>query len=292
MLRARSRGEIGFQVVVNLLLFVVLAAVLIPLWRVLMMSLTPLELSGKEGFALFLSPAQWTFEAYRQLLGQASFIRATSNSILITTSGTALNLLLTVPLAYALSVRTLPGRKFVIGFVLLTYLFQAGMIPTYLVVSKLGLINKLTAVILPSAVNVTNVLIMRNFFEGLPEDLKEAARLDGAGELEVLTRVVLPLSLPILLTIGLYYAVGHWNEFFAPILYLSDAKLMPLPVLLRNILQSYGLNEYVEYNAYSESSLESLKAASVFLTMLPMMVIYPFIQRYFTKGTLLGGVKE
>jgi putative aldouronate transport system permease protein len=135
-------------------------------------------------------------------------------------------------------------------------------------------------------------LIMKSFFEGLPEELKEAARLDGASELQVLLRVALPLSKPILLTIGLFYAVGYWNEFFTPILYLNNAKLQPLPVLLRNILLAANLNEYVEYDAFSSAPVQALKSAGVFITMLPMMLIYPWIQRHFTKGTLLGGVKE
>ena len=133
---------------------------------------------------------------------------------------------------------------------------------------------------------------MKSFFEGLPEELKEAARLDGANELQVLWYVILPLSKPILLTIGLFYAVGHWNEFFNAILYLNDAKLQPLPVLLRNILLAANMNEYVEYDAFSSASVQAIKAASVFLTMLPMVIIYPWIQKYFTKGTLLGGVKS
>jgi putative aldouronate transport system permease protein len=172
-------------------------------------------------------------------------------------------------------------------------LFNAGLVPTYLVVSKLGLINHLSAVILPTGVSVYNTLVMKSFFEGLPEDLKEAARIDGASELQVLTRVILPLSRPILLTIGLFYAVSHWNEFFTPILYLNDSNLMPLSVLLRNILLgASSLNEYLEYNAFSAASIESIQAASVLLTMLPMVVLYPWIQRYFTKGVLLGAVKQ
>jgi putative aldouronate transport system permease protein len=153
------------------------------------------------------------------------------------------------------------------------------------------LTNNYLAIILPPAVSVYNTLVMMGFFEGLPEELKESARLDGANELQVLLRIILPLSKPILLTIGLFYAVYFWNEFFTPILYLNDNDLIPLPVLLRNILISASFNEYVEYNAFSSSSLESLKSAGVLITMLPMLMLYPWIQRYFTKGTLVGGVK-
>ena len=140
-------------------------------------------------------------------------------------------------------------------------------------------------------VSVYNTIVMMSFFEGLPEGIKEAARLDGANELQVLWHIILPLSKPILLTIGLFYGVYFWNEFFTPMLYLNDSSLIPLPVLLRNILISASLNEYVDYNAFSSTPLESLKAAGVLITMIPMVIIYPWIQKYFTKGTLVGGVK-
>ncbi len=141
------------------------------------------------------------------------------------------------------------------------------------------------------AINITYVFIMRNFFQSLPEELKEAARMDGAGDMFILLRIIPPLSKPILLTIGLFYAVGFWNEFFTPILYINNAKLTPLPVLLRNILLAANLNEYVEYDAFSSAPVQALKAAGVLITMLPMVLVYPAIQRYFTAGTLVGGVK-
>jgi len=139
---------------------------------------------------------------------------------------------------------------------------------------------------------VYNTLVMMSFFEGLPKELREVARLDGANEFQVLRHIILPLSKPILLTIGLFYAVHFWNEFFTPILYLNDNDLLPLPVLLRNILISAQFNEFVEFDAFSSTSVESLKAAGVLITMIPMFIIYPWIQRYFTKGTLVGSVKE
>jgi putative aldouronate transport system permease protein len=214
------------------------------------------------------------------------------NSVIITLSGTALSLILTVPLAYGLSNRTLPGRRIILLLILFTFLFVPGLVPVYLLVTHLNLTNNFLAIILPPAVSVYNTLVMMSFFEGLPEELKEAARLDGANELQVLAYVILPLSKPIVLTIGLFYAVYFWNEFFTPILYLNDNHLMPLPVLLRNILISASFNEYVEFNAFSSTPIESLKSAGVLLTMLPMLLVYPWIQRYFTKGTLIGGVKE
>jgi len=292
MLHTKTRDAMIFQIGLAIFLTIILLIILIPFWRVIVTAFIPLEIYTREGVPFFLSPTKWSFEAFRQLLGHSMFPRAAWNSVVITLLGTAISLFLTVPLAYGLSTRNLPGRKLIMTLVLFTYLFSPGLIPVYLLITGMKLTNNYLAIILPPAVSVYNTLVMMSFFEGLPEDLKEAARLDGANELQVLLHVILPLSKPILLTIGLFYAVFYWNEFFTPLLYLNDSELLPLPVLLRNILISASFNEYVEYDAFSSSALESLKAAGVLITMIPMLLIYPWIQRYFTKGTLVGGVKE
>lgn len=290
MRKIKSTEELIFQIAVNGFLGLILLLVIIPLWRVLMLSLTPFGYLDKS-FGLLVNPAVWTTEAYTQFLHHPAFLRAFRSSSIITLGGTAINLFLTVPMAYALSVRTLPGRRLFNTLVMIPFLFSAGLIPTYLVVTQLGLQDKLLAVMLPGAISVYNLFIMRNFFMEIPTELMEAARIDGASEFFILFRVVLPLSLPILLTIGLFYAVGHWNEFFTPMLYLNNQKIQPLPVLLRNILMAVNMNDYVEYDAFSSTSLQSLKAASVFITMIPMMMAYPWIQKYFVKGSLAGGIK-
>ena len=254
MLGTKQRSDLGFQLFVNGLLVIVLILIALPLWRVLMTSFTPIATFTKEGVPFFMWPWEWSVAAYNQLLGQPSFLRATLNSVVIAISGTALSLLLTVPLAYALSTRTLPGRNLITTLILFTFLFHPGLVPNYLLVTKLGLQDNLLAIILPPAVSVYNTIVMKAFFDGIPEEIKEAARMDGANDLQVLWKIVLPLSVPILLTIGMFYAVYFWNEFFTPILYLNDAKLQPLPVLLRNILSSASVSEYVEYDAYSASS--------------------------------------
>lgn len=292
MVQVKTRDAVIYQLLVAIFLLFVLIAIVIPFWRVVVTAFTPLDIYTKQGVPFFLSPLDWTPTAFEQLLGHPLFPRAMLNSIIITLSGTALSLILTVPLAYGLSTRSLPGRRIILLLILFTFLFNPGLVPVYLLVTNLKLSDNFLAIILPPAVSVYNTLVMMSFFEGLPDELKEAARLDGANELQVLWYVILPLSKPILLTIGLFYAVHFWNEFFTPILYLNDKDLMPLPVLLRNILISASLNEYVEFNAFSSTSVESLKSAGVLLTMLPMLMVYPWIQRYFTKGTLVGGVKE
>jgi putative aldouronate transport system permease protein len=288
--KTRSRDERVFQACTNAFLGLVLVIVILPLWRVFILSVTPFQYVD-DSFGLFVSPLKWTVDSYAQFMGNPSFLIAFRNSLVITIGGLAINLLMTVPMAYALSVRTLPGRRLLNAVVLVPYLFNAGLIPAYLVVTAMHMQNTFWAMLIPPAIGIYNMFIMRNFFMEIPMDLKEAARIDGAGELFVLFKIVLPLSLPILLTIGLFYAVGHWNEFFNAILYLNDSKLQPLPVLLRNILMGLNTNEYIEYDAFSQVSTQSLKAASIFITMLPMMMAYPWIQKHFVKGSLAGGIK-
>jgi putative aldouronate transport system permease protein len=290
MRKIKSREERTFQILTNAFLALLLVIVIIPLWRVFILSVTPFKYVD-DSFGLFVNPAKWTVEAYTQFMGHSSFLTAFRNSLIIMFGGLAINLLMTVPMAYSLSVRTLPGRKGLNVLVMIPYLFNPGLIPSYLVVTSLHLQNTFLAVMIPGAIGIANMFIMRNFFSEIPIDLKEAARIDGAGEFFVLFRIVLPLSVPIMLTIGLFYAVGHWNEFFTPILYLNSNKLQPLPVLLRNILMGLNTNEFVEYDAFSQVSVQSLKAASIFITMLPMMMAYPWIQKYFVKGSLAGGIK-
>ncbi len=290
--RRISRDSLIFDGLATLLLIVVLVVVLVPLWYVIVISFTPFSANQIHGYTLFLPFNEWTPEAYLQLLGQDAFIRALLNSCIITGFGVATNMILTTLTAYGLTIKGLPGRNIFLMLILFTFLFNPGLIPTYLLVKDLNLLNTFAAVILPGAINVYNLFVMKTFFQNLPTSLREAAIVDGANELQVLWRVVLPLSKPILLTIGMFYAVSQWNEFFLPILYLNDTNLMPLPVLLRNILTAAGMSDYVGQNALSSTPQDALKMAAVILTMLPMLALYPWIQRHFTKGVLLGSVKE
>lgn len=271
------------------LLFFVIA---IPMWSTITLSFKPQAFLGSN-FELMFNPIwKWSVGAYRALIGNNGFILAFRNSLLILILGVFWSLFLTIPMAYCMSVKTLPGRKILNVFVLIPYLFNIGMIPTYLVITKtLHLTDTLWAVVMPGALSTYNCLIMRNFFDGIPESLKESARIDGAAEWRVLVSIIMPLSKPIILTIGLYYGVNFWNDYFHPMLYINKTNLQPLPILLRNILIGSGMNEVVEVNAFGNAPIESIKAASVFMSAIPMVLAYPFIQKYFTKGTMLGGVK-
>ncbi len=280
-----------FHTFVDGSLLLILAILIIPIWSTITLSFRPNDFIGSALDGMLLAPWKWSTAAYKALLGHRAFLTSTFNSFRIFFEGVAAALFLTVPLAYSLSIKTLPGRKLLYGLVIIPYLFNVGLVPNYLLVTKLGLMNTLAAVFLPGAISVYNTLIMKSFFEGIPEELKESARIDGASEFTVLVRIIMPLSKPILLTIGLYYGVHFWNDFFNAMLYINDNSLQPLPILLRNILLSSGMNEYVEVNAFGEAPIAAIKAASVFLAAIPMLAAYPFIQKYFVKGTMLGSVK-
>ncbi|MDR1072050.1 MAG: carbohydrate ABC transporter permease [Treponema sp.] len=286
-----TAGDFMFYILLDILLVFVLVIVAIPMWSVITLSFKPNDFIGSNLEGMFLPPWRWSTAAYKALLGNNGFLTSFLNSLKIFVFGVATALFLTVPLAYALSIKTLPGRKLLNILILMPYLFNVGIIPAYLVVTKLGLTNHLAAIFLPTAISTYNCLIMRGFFEGIPDELKESARIDGASEIRVLVSVVLPVSKPILLTIGLYYGVTFWNDFFHAMLYLNNNSLQPLPILLRNILMASGMNEFVEVSAFGNANVQAIKAASVFMSAIPMIIAYPFIQKYFTKGTMLGSVK-
>jgi len=287
----QSPSDKAFYICLDIFLVFILLIVVVPIWSTITLSFRPNTFIGTNLEGMFLAPWKWSTAAYEALLGNNGFLKAFLNSLKVLIFGVSTSLLLTIPMAYAMSVKSLPGRKILNTFVLIPYLFNVGMIPTYLVVQNLGMIDHLAAIYLPGAIGTYNCIIMKGFFEGIPEELKESARIDGAPEWYVLVRIILPLSKPIIMTIGLYYGVSFWNDFFHAMLYLNDNNLQPLPILLRNILIGSSMNEVVEVNAFGDAPISAIKAASVFMSAIPMIIAYPFIQKYFTKGTLLGSVK-
>ncbi len=286
-----TAADHSFNFIVDFFLVFLLVVIAVPLWSTITLSFRPNDYIGNNLEGMFLAPWKWSTSAYEALLGNAGFVLAFGNSVRILVGGVVTALLLTIPLAYVLSIHSLPGRRFLNILIILPYVFNVGMIPSYLLVTNIGLIDKIAAVFLPGAISTYNCLIMRSFFEGIPNELKESARIDGATEIQVLLLVILPLSKAIIMTIGLFYGVSFWNDFFHAMLYLNSNDLQPLPILLRNILMASGMNEYVEVNAFGDAPIAAIKAASVFMSAIPMVIAYPFIQKYFTKGTLLGSVK-
>lgn len=284
-----SVKEKWFLGLVYLLLSLFAVSIVFPLLYVVSVSVTPYsELVKHGGFVIIPSAA--TLDTYRIFLSDSLIPSAYKVTVFITVVGTAVNLVLTSLMAYPLSKKFLPGRNALLFLIVFTFLFNGGIIPTYLIVKSTGLINSVWSMIIPLAVTTYNLLIMKTFFENLPESLYEAARIDGAGELRIFVQLVLPLSMPIMATIGLFYAVNHWNEFFQAIMYINDNSKKPLQVVLRGILSS-ALNPDQQANLEQTLPSESLQMAAVILTALPILVVYPFVQKYFTQGVLLGSVK-
>lgn len=259
-----------------------------PLLYVISVSLTPYsEYLKNEGIMLF--PRKITLAAYKTFLSESMIPGAFRVSFFVTTVGTSVNLVVTYMTAYALSRKSLPGRKYITFFLIFTMFFSGGLIPTYLVVKGTGLIDSLWALILPMTVSTYNLLIMKAFIENLPAELIEAAKIDGAGEFYTLLRITLPLSMSVIATIGLFYAVYHWNSYFNAIMYITDTEKQPLQVVLRGILMRSINAEEMDFEEVIPA--QTLQMAAVVITAVPVVIIYPFIQKHFTKGVLLGSVK-
>ena len=280
-----------FNIVVTIFMVLLLIILIVPIWSTIALSFRPAAYIGTYLEGMFLVPWKWSAGAYKALLGNRGFLNAFLNSLKIMGMGVVTALFLTIPMAYALSVKDVPGKKWITIFVMIPYVFNVGVVPTYLLISKIGLTNHLIAVFMPVALSTYNMIIMRQFFEGIPNDLRESAFIDGCNDVQIMFKIILPLSKAIIMTIGLYYAVAFWNDYMRSLLYLQKSSLKPLPLLLRDILIGTSMNETLEANAFGTAPIESIKAASVFISAIPMIIAYPFIQRYFTKGTLAGSVK-
>ncbi|MCU6707826.1 carbohydrate ABC transporter permease [Paenibacillus sp. J5C_2022] len=283
----RSLDDKIFNLIVYIILGICGLSAILPILFVVSVSITPFgEVLRNGGFILI--PKEITFTAYRTLLTESNIPQAFQVTLFITIVGTAVNIVLTGLMAYPLSRKNLPGRNFFLMMIVFTLLFSGGIIPTYLIVKSVGLLDSIWAMILPNAVWSFNVLIMKSFFEGLPEELFESARMDGAKEFRILLRIATPLSIPVLLTVGLFYLVGHWNEFFQAIFYVTDRSLFPLQVVVREILMQ---SQQPLENAENIMPTQTMQMAAVIIASLPVIVIYPFIQKHFTKGMLLGSIK-
>ncbi|MBO9607819.1 MAG: carbohydrate ABC transporter permease [Paenibacillaceae bacterium] len=275
-----------------MLLLLVCALMVFPIYYVVMVSFT--DASAYRIGELHLFPQKWSLRSYTYLFSTQIVLSAFKVSVFLATIGTALSLIVTSGLSYAISRKSYPARRVVMLLILLTILFHPGIIPNYLVVKQMGLINSVWALILPALTSGWYVLLMKGFFDSISETLREAAELDGYNDLQIFLRIVLPLSLPAIAAFGLFYAVGYWNTFFTAILYINAPGKWPLQLFLQNMLvdpQIAGGGTIVDI---SERNLpgDTLKMAAVVVTTVPILAAYPFLQKYFAKGAMVGSVKE
>ncbi|MGE6629219.1 carbohydrate ABC transporter permease [Bacillus sp. NPDC077027] len=242
--------------------------------------------------SFFFIPHTFSLDAYTYIFSTPTFIRSMGVSVLITVVGTAVQLFFTFTMAYPLSKRHVKGRHFLLNMVIFSMLFSGGMIPTYLIVKSLGLLDSYWALILPVAINPFNLIIVKNFFQQMPKELEESAKMDGCSEFGIFWRIVLPLSKPVIATFALFYAVGIWNDFFHALLYINDSAKWPLQMVLRQVTI---LSDFTTTNGDIPENIippeQGIKLAVIVVATIPMLLVYPFLQKHFAKGVLIGSVK-
>lgn len=275
-----------------LMLFLALIT-LYPFCYVLFASLSdPVEFMTYKG--ILLHPLSITWESYKSVLNNPNILTGYRNTLFIVVVGTAINVILTSMGAYFLSRKGPLLKKPIMLLILLTMFINGGMIPNYLLVQQIGMYNSLWSLIWPGAISTYNMVIMRTAFQSIPDSLEESARIDGANDWVILFKLILPLSLPTMAVIGLYYAVGHWNSWFKANLYLADRKLFPLQLILRNIVVNSEVDDMTVGIGTGQSYAMSftIKYATVIVATVPILLVYPFIQKYFVKGVMIGSLKE
>jgi putative aldouronate transport system permease protein len=284
-------GSKLFDVLNTVVLLGIAAITVLPLLYVLAGSFAGESEIASRHF--FLWPRTFVTTTYDYIFGTDTFVRALLTTVVVTAIGTVIQVTLTLTMAYPLSKSYLPGRTLVLNLVIFTLVFSGGMIPTYLVVRDLGLLDSYWALVLPLAINPFYLIIVKTFFQALPEALEEAARIDGANDLTVFRRIVLPLSKPIIATFSLFYAVAIWNDYMSPLLYINDSNKWTLQMLVRQLTapnaDSANALEALQGYAFPE---QGVKFAIIVIATVPILLCYPFLQKHFAKGVLIGSVKE
>lgn len=275
-----------------IIVFIVLMTLLPLLYIVVASFMDPKVLVSR---GISFNPADWTVEGYQRVFSDQSILRGFINSLLYSFGFAALTVLLSVFIAYPLSKKDLVGRRWINYFLIVTMFFGGGLAPTYLLVKELGMLNTPWAIIVPGAVNVWNIILARAYFQGLPEELVEAAVIDGANDLQIFFKIMLPLAKPIMFVLFLYAFVGQWNSYFDAMIYIKDPNLEPLQLVLRKILiQSQPGQDMIGAQAAMNEMkrlAELIKYATIVISSLPLIVMYPFFQKYFDKGIMAGSLK-
>lgn len=289
-----SKGEKCFIIASYVLLVLLSLCIIIPVLSVVVNSfVSAAEIARRGQFILW--PEEFDFSAYRMLFDSDRIYSGYANTLFVTIVGTALSMFMTISLAYPLSKKDLRGRNAILGMVFFTMLFNAGTIPNFLLIKEIGLLDTRWALVLPYICNTWNMLIMRNFFYAIPDSLEEAAYLDGANQMQVIIKIVLPLSLSSIATISMFYAVSFWNAWFPGVMYVTDKSLQPVQNIMRSII--VAASGQMEDLGIMQDDIEimptsnTIKCAAIVITTLPILCVYPFIQKYFVKGVMVGSVK-
>ena len=287
MMKDRSLSSKLFDFILFVMCAVVLVSIIAPILNIFSVSFSSYDAFARGDVTFW--PVEFSLDAYKAIIRDGKVLQGLKYSVLYTALGTLINVILTILTAYPLSRPEMPFRKTISMFFAFTMFFSGGTIPTFLLVQKLGLYNTIWAMVIPNAMQVYNMIIMRTFFQSIPFELTEAARLDGANDFKILWDVILPLSKASIATIALFYAVMHWNSWFQASIYFSSSDMAPLQLVLRNMV--INAETLVKSGEASNIGSTSINYATLFISMLPMMALYPFIQKYFVKGVMVGSVK-
>ncbi|MFC7681062.1 carbohydrate ABC transporter permease [Paenibacillus sp. GCM10028914] len=288
-------GDNIFQFSINIVLFLIAVTMFFPFLYVVAVSFTDPSVYNINSLVLW--PEKWSLKAYEYILSGGAFWNAFKSSVFITVAGTIIAILVTSTMGYMLSKSRLPGRKWFLRAILITMLFSPGLIPNYLIVRQLGLIDSLWAIILPGATSAWSLLVLKSFYQGIPEELEESAKIDGSNDMGIFFKIILPLAKAPIAAITLFFAVGFWNAYFSAIVYLQDSMKWPLQVLLQQIVLAANASQFVdsatalELQSQIQIPGETIKMAAIVIVMVPILVVYPFLQKYFAKGVLIGSVK-
>lgn len=285
-----KKNRLGDSVIVVICIFLILICFL-PILNILARSLSSAEALIKK--EVFLWPVGLNFEAYKTVFQYSRYVWSLGWTAILTLICTTVSMIMTLICAYPLIYENLKGKKFINGLIILTMYFNAGAIPNYLLIKDLGLIDNPLVLIIPSCLSVFNMIIMRSFLYGIPDSLRESAQIDGASFIQILVKIYIPLSTPVIATLSLFYAVGRWNGFSDALMYMGDRKFYPIQLLLYNILNSMMQVEIATQEGFSQPGVsETLKNATVMFATVPILLVYPWLQKYFISGVTLGAVKE
>lgn len=293
-MKAKKRKITLFSVL-NYSFFVIVSLLMVfPLWNVIVISFTDYQEYVVNPLMLF--PKNISLEAYRYIFANNDLLISLRITVMVTLIGTVSSMLFSITGAYALSKRRMPGRNLFLTLILVTMFFNGGIVPNFLLVKDLGIYDTIWSMILPTMINTWYLIIMKNYFAGLPEALEESARIDGANDIKILFQIVLPISMPIIATFTLFYGVDRWNEWWNAMMYINDTRKYPLQLLLRNLIVK-NFSSASMATAYAQDSAdfvakENIKMATAVVAIVPITVVYPFLQKYFAKGVMVGAIKS
>ena len=292
MIKSMTKEDRVFKYISNFIILITFILVLLPLLNLLSISLSgPTAIvSGK----VFVWPVNFHINAYKYVLSSKQFFKSFEMSLMLALVGSFLGIVITIAAAYPLAKRQLPGRNIILLAFVFTTMFSGGIIPSYMLIKSLGLFNKIWALILPGIGNVFNLLIAKSYFESIPEELEESAKIDGASYTKILFKIMIPIAVPMISVLTLFYAVGFWNEYFSARLYITNSTKMPLQLYLQTVISAandptrdFGINKEMANTLIPQN----ITNATIMIAMLPIMLIYPFLQRYFISGIMVGSVK-